>query len=314
MNLFPIPEIDARFVDIGDLPTGFAPYSFKRLFIREFTVAEMKLIYQGQHSRTRPFESTLRALQRCVTVPVHDLTDGDLEYVMAWLRLHSYPKAPMQVSWTCRQRNLEFKDRSFYTGPKLSAKEMELKGIKLVSCDTNNVNIVRRYGTKIETLKSDDLTIPYADIDFARTSTMADFMELLEEHPEMRHIAECARWLKAGDTLADKIELLEQSDMDLYERILECRERYKHGIVDYMELDCRSCRYKWTHDNRPRLLSFFADNTEEDLFKIQYTLLSEFGQQFSPDMPAKMLLFNYSSLAKDKQAAAERKSGFTPLG
>ena len=315
MELFALPEVDARFSDIGDLPTGFSPYEFKRMYVREFSIAELKLIFQGQHSRIRPFESTLRAVQMCCSVPVTELTDGDFEYLMAWLRLHSYPKAPLQVSWTCRQQNMIYPDRSFYRGAKLTEREMKVKNISYEVCNTNNVNIVHRFGTKIETLNSNDLTIVYDDIGFARTSTMSDFLELVAEDPSIRHFAECARWVKAGTTLADKIEILEQQDnMDLYERILECRERYRHGIVDYMELDCRECDFKWSHNNRPRLLSFFADNTEEDMFKIQYTLLSEFGHQYNPNMPAKMLLFNYSNLAKDKQAAAERRSGFKPLG
>lgn len=81
-----------------------------------------------------------------------------------------------------------------------------------------------------------------------------------------------------------------------------------------MQLRCRVCDHRWEHKTTPRLLSFFADNTEEDLFKIQYNLLSEFGLQPDMNMPAKLFLFNYSNLAKDRRDAAERRGGFKPLG
>lgn len=315
-NVFKTPEIDTRFVDIGDLPTGFAPYAFDRLYVREFTISELKLLHQGMHSRVRPIEHTLRAVQQCVTVPVMELTDGDLEFVMTWLRIHSYPRAPLQVSWKCRQINVvDKKSRDFYKGPPLSDKDMQRRGLEHETCNVNNVNIVQKYGTSIHTLESDNLHITYEGVDFPRTSTLSDFFTWVDEDPEMRHILEVARWVKEGTTLKDKLEALcDSPDMELYENIDKCRREYKHGVEDSMELKCRECDYTWTHHSTPKLLSFYADNTEEDLFRIQYNLLSEFGHQYNPNMPAKLLLFNYSSLAKDRQDAAERRGGFSPLG
>lgn len=315
MELYPLPEVDARYVDIGDLPTGFAPYEFKRLYVREFSVAELKLLYQGMHSRVRPIEHTFRAIQRCISVPVLDLTDGDLEFVMAWLRLHSYPKAPLQVSWTCRQYNYVYKDRNFYEGPPISPHEAKRLGLVEECCNTNNVNIVNKFGTRLHTLDSDDLHVEYDDLAMPTARTLSDFFELVEEEPHLRHMLECARWVKQGSTLKQKLSRLNKHpDMVMYENILECMKRYRCGVEDYMELKCRVCEYTWTHENTPKMLSFFADNTEEDIFKIQYSLMSEFGHQWDPDIPAKMLLFNYSSLAKDKQRAAEKRSGFKSMG
>lgn len=308
-------NLDARYVDIGDLPTGFAPYEFERIYLREFSVAELKLLFVGMHSRVRPIEHIIRAVQLCCSVPVEELTDGDFEFVLAWLRLHSYPKAPLQVSWKCTETNVVEKvDRLFYKGPRLTDREMALKGLEVEVCNTKNVTIVRNYGTNILTLDSDMLHIPYPDIDFPRTRTLPEFFETLEEKPELRHMLECARWVKKGNTLKAKLIYLQsRTDNDLYERILECRSTFRHGIEERMVLKCRVCEYEWTHYSTPKILSFFADNTEEDLFKIHYSLLAEFGQPHDPNMPAKLFLFNYSSLAKDKQDAAERRNGYTPI-
>lgn len=309
-------ELDARFVDIGDLPTGFSPYSFKKLYLREFSLSELKLLYVGMHSKVKPVDHIIRAIQLCCSIDVRQLTDGDFEFVLAWLRMHSYPKAPLLVNWTCREHNLVFKaDRTFYRGPPLSDTDMALKNIEWEQCNTNNVEIVNQYRTPIVALDDDMLHIPDEDIDFPRVGTLADFHAHIEEVPHEKHMAECCRWVKRGNTFKAKlIYLMSRPDLDLYERILERRKQYHHGILEVMKLRCRVCDHRWEHTTSPRLLTFFADNTEEDIFKIQYNLLAEFGLQPDMNMPAKMFLFNYSSLAKDKQDAAERKNGFKPLG
>jgi len=308
-------ELDPRFVDIGDLPTGFAPYEFKSLFLREFELAELKLLYVGMHSKVKPVDHIIRAIQLCANQDVRQLTDGDFEFVLAWLRLHSYPKAPLLVNWTCRQINLVYKsDRTFYTGEKLSDRDMALKGIEWETCNTNNVEIVNQYRTPVVALDDNKLHIEDPDIDFPRVATLPDFHAHIEEFPHEKHMAECCRWVKRGNSFRAKlIYLMSRPDNDLYERILEARKTYHHGIMEVMKLRCRVCDHRWEHTTTPRLLTFFADNTEEDIFKIQYSMLAEFGLQPDMSMPAKMFLFNYSSLAKDKQDAAERKNGFKPL-
>lgn len=311
-----LPEIDGRFVDIGDLPTGFDHYDFDELYLREFTLTELKLLYVGMHSKTKPLNHIIRAIQMCCNQDITALTDGDFEFVMAWLRKNSYPRAPLLVNWKCMHENIVYKkDRTFYRGPDISEKEMALRDMEKEVCQTNNVEIVNQYRTQVEALDDGDTKLPYDDLDFPRVRTLSDFYVYTQENPHERHMAECCRWLRDGATFAEKLELLYSfEDNEVYERILECKEKYHHGIVEVMNLRCRVCDYKWEHQTAPRLLSFFADNTEEDIFKIQYNLLSEFGMQPDMNMPAKLFLYNYSSLAKDKQRAAETQNGFKPLG
>lgn len=311
-----VPEIDERFVDIGDLPTGFAPYKFKEMYVREFTLAELKLLYIGMHSKQRPLQHIIRAIQMCCTAPIAELTDGDFEFLMARLRKSSYPKAPLQVNWTCRHTNIVYKDnRTFYRGPPIDARQMALGNMEYEQCNTNNVETVTAYRTQIESLDDDDLVIKDTRFDFPRVATLGDYHAHIEEAPHEKHLAECARWIRRGKTFRDKfVYLMSRPDLDLYQDILEVRKKYYHGIVEEMQLRCRVCDHRWTHNAAPRLLSFFADNSEEDIFKIMYNLLSEFGMQPDMKMPAKLVLFTYSHWAKDRQEAANRKGGFKPLG
>ena len=307
---------DHRFIDIGDLPTGFGPYTetgkFKRLMCRPFCVRELSLLYMGQKGGADGLEHVIRAVNMAVSCDVRHLTDGDFEYVMMWLRLNSYPQAPSLVTWICKRLTvIETEGRAFYTASdalKLSTQDLKLKGLVREVCNAENNEIVHNANTIIHTFEDDDIEMVYDDLDFPRISTLLEFHQLREESPELELTASMARWIKEGDTLKEKIVLFESApDLNQYRRILECKVRYKHGISEDMKLRCRTCGNNVEHSATPDPLTFFADNSEQNILDIQYTLLSEFGLQPSDDMPAKTLLYHHSCLAKDKQAEEENR-------
>lgn len=306
---------DCRYVDMGDLPTGFGPYrklGVSKLFIRPFCVRELSLLTMGANMGEQGVGHILRAVDMAISCDVHILTDGDFEYVMAWLRLNSYPKAPSLVRWNCKRTNvIESIGRAFYTKPdafSFSARELKVRGLEYEVCNATNNEIVHNVTTQINTFDDDDLEMEYDDLDFPRMSTMVELRTMLADQPELEHHARMARWVKEGLTLRDKMRILEdQEGFDMYSRIQECLKRYKHGIVENMRLRCRTCGNEVDHTSTPNMLTFFANNTEKDILDIQYTLLSELKLQPSDDMPAKTLLYHHSCLAKDKQAEEERR-------
>lgn len=310
------PEIynDHRYVDIGDLPTGFGPYSHlgvSKLYARPFAVRELSLLHMGSRASHNGIDHIIRAVDMSISCDAHILTDGDFEYVMMWLRMNSYPKAPSLVRWECRKINMvESVGKAFYTGPDvdtMTKREMYIKGLELEVCDTENNEIVHNARTIVHTLEDDDLVVEYNDLDFPRVATLPEFLSLVEEQPEAEYHARMARWVKEGSTLAEKMRILEeQPDFDMYMRIKECEKRYKHGISEAMNLKCRVCDNRISHSARPDPLTFFADNSEKDILDIQYTLLSELKLPPDDNMPAKTLLYHHSCLAKDKQEEAER--------
>lgn len=306
---------DYRYVDMGDLPTGFGPYvkhGIKKLYIRPFCVRELSLLNMGANLGNRGVGHIIRAVDMAISCDVNVLTDGDFEYVMAWLRLNSYPKAPSLVKWRCKKVNvIESIGRAFYTKPdafRMSPNEMKARGLEYETCDAHNNEIVHNVQTKINTFDDDDLTMGYEELDFPRVGTLVELFSLLDEHPELAHHARMARWVKEGSTLREKMSILEnQSDFDMYSKINECIKRYRHGIEEGMSLRCRTCGNTVEHTSKPNILTFFADNTEKDILDIQYSLLAELKLQPNDDMPAKTLLYHHSCLAKDKQAEEERK-------
>lgn len=306
-----IPELNQQFVHIGNVLTNYEPYDFNEIMVREFNVSELKLIHLSMHSRSRPIMHLLRAIQFCCSVDVMKLTDGDFEFIMAYIRKMSYPSAPLLVHWDCNKVNVVKKtDRTFYTGPKLTEREMELQGYEYEKCDTKNVEIVNQHRQELILLDDDNFTVTEEGVDFAYVGTLPDYYDYVEEHPEDELLAKCARWVREGDTFAEKLEILSnQPDLELFERIQFCMKKYEHGVVNSMNLRCRVCDDRWSHTTRPDWMSFFADNSEDDIYRIIYTLASEFGVNYDPNSPAKLLLHQYSSLAKDKQDAAQKAAG-----
>lgn len=306
---------DYRYVDMGDLPTGFGPYrgqGVSKMYIRPFCVRELSLLTMGSSMGEQGVGHILRAVDMAISCDATILTDGDFEYIMAWLRLNSYPKAPSLVRWRCKRTNvIESDGRAFYTKPDaflLSQRELKMRGLEYEVCNASNNEIVHNVKTVINTFDDDDLVMEYDDLDFPRMNTMVEMRTMLDEQPELEHHARMARWVRAGLTLRDKMAILEnQEDFDMYSRIQECIKRYAHGIMEKMRLRCRTCGNEVDHTALPNMLTFFANNTEKDILDIQYTLLSELKLQPNDDMPAKTLLYHHSCLAKDKQAEEERR-------
>lgn len=305
---------DHRFVDMGDLPTGFGPYlqhNVSAIYVRPFCVRELSLLNMGSSLGHSGIGHIIRAVDMAISCDVNMLTDGDFEYIMAWLRLNSYPKAPSLVQWTCKKVNVvEKKGRAFRTEPQLqsmSVRDLARLGLEFEVCNAQNNEIVHNVASDIETFDDSDLTMVYEDLDFPRVGTMVELYSLLKTDPEAEHHAKYARWVKAGDTLKQKMQILtEQKTFDQYNRISECMQRYAHGIKESMQLRCRTCGNKVPYVAKPNVLTFFADNSEKDILDIQYSLLAELKMQPNDDMPAKSLLYHHSCLAKDKQAEEER--------
>lgn len=318
MNKHGVPaEIyaDYRYMDIGDLPTGFGPYrelGFSKLYARPLTVREMVVLNTGMTLGANGIGHIFRAVDMAISCDVNLLTDGDFSYVSAWLRMHSYPKAPALVRWTCTRTNIVHKEgRAFYTEPDayhLTKNELIVRGLEKEVCNAPNTEIVHNVESVINMFDDDDLVMEYDDLDFPRIGTRVELAELLDEKPELEHHAQTARWIKAGDTLAEKMEILSESkDFDQYSRILECIARYKHGVEEKMVLRCRTCDNTVKHNATFNPLTFFANNSEKDILDIQYSLLAELNLQPDDNMPAKTLLYHHACLAKDKQAEEERK-------
>lgn len=291
-------EYDSRFADIGQLPSRFVPYSsrylrdkcFDKLLIRPLTINELKLISLAV--TTKDIRNLVRAVGLVINQPVEALTVGDFFYIMMWLRVKSYTKSPVIVNWTCNAdyltelREVDVpvtnQDNDLDLGIGQEPMGETVKTIKqqrefiytpyddddvdmMVSmgllrrhtCSYVNTESIRAADLEIVSLE-DDADLP-ADLDFPRVDLLYESsMFDLNKNPEYTKILPVAKWVAMGNSLADKLDILDsQNDLSLFDSALYASEHCAHGIRETVSLTCASCGTKYRHVLDLNPLTFF---------------------------------------------------------
>lgn len=309
---------DPRFKFIGDLPSGSFVYDWRELYIRPFDVIELPLLSLGAHARYNGVTHLLRAVDIVINQNVRELTDGDFEFILGWLRKFSFPATPLVVSYHCDNPIFTLPSGAVYfdeENPKPDYKKQRELKLKATKCDTRNNEIVHNVRMQIDAL-DDDWTNDDPELDLPRMATYSDYYEHIQSNPEYRLIGMVARHLKAGNTYREKLALIEQDGspqeriraLDLYERAYAFMERSKHGIYETMTLRCRSCENKVPYTAYPNYRTFFPESSEKEISDVQYNLMSRFHTQPNDRMPAMKLLYHHSCLVRDIKEEEQRRS------
>lgn len=96
----PLSLSDPRYVNIGgSLPSQLIFYPFTHISIRPFSLAEYKKLAQA--NTLNSVEMVLETVNACIDKDVRLLTEGDLSFLMFWLRINSYKKMPYTYKVTC---------------------------------------------------------------------------------------------------------------------------------------------------------------------------------------------------------------------
>lgn len=253
---------DSTYQNIGNLPSNFFPYDYKELYIRPFTVKELRLVSKA--AMLKDISHLLRAVDLVTTQDAGNLSVGDFYYVLMWLRIHSMPKTPYVVEWHCDEGIITNKT----TGQQILNDETfavpeDEENWDVVACDAHNSEVIHMTNVEIITLDEenfDDTTIPKGgpiEFDFPRARNIQDMQEALK-NPELKLIVGAAQWVKAGDTLEDKIKILEsQTDLQAFDDAAVLNETIVHGIKETTTLTCRNCVKKTPHALILDALSFF---------------------------------------------------------
>lgn len=300
---------DPRFKFIGDLPSGCFAYEWRELYIRPFDVVELPLLSLGAHARYNGISHLLRAVDIVINQVVTDLTDGDFEFVLGWLRKFSFPSTPLVVQWDCNNRVYAYPEGALYLDeadpiPDYK-KQRELK-LKAINCGTKNTEIVHNVQTLIDTLDEEWVNTD-PDIDLPRMATYSDYYEHIQAHPEYKLLGMVARYIRAGSTYSEKLAIVEQ-DMDLYERAYAVMARSKHGIRESMTLRCRSCDNRVPYSSGPSYRTFFPESSEQEISDVQYNLMSRFHTQPNDRMSSLKLLYHHSCLVRDVKEEEQRRN------
>jgi hypothetical protein len=245
---------DGRYVLLDPIPTSYRFYAFKQLWIRPFSTSEAKLIYMAKKSGNLTY--LISAVAACLSEDVFSLKIQDFEYCLYWLRLNSYPKKPFKVEWTCD--NVP----AFLTSGLVSAEE-PVPNEEGAECGYKNLSTLGMTSLIIDTFP-DEISAPET-IDLPSMSLFEDVWSVNQRLSECRkqilngtstlteeeimdiegaaYIVGLAQWIKDGETLKDKIYILEgQPDFTLQDGIEELlSELTDFGVAEYVNVTCQKC-------------------------------------------------------------------------
>lgn len=227
---------DARFADIGNLPSNFIPYNgeFTKLNIRQILLSELKLLSRA--AATNDISSTIKAINMTIDVDINRLTIGDFFYVLMWHKLHSFPKSPVTVNWLCAATLHLDADGNIIT-------DQTITPAKIEPCNQANTQIIHQTDIDIISFEDGYEGIP-ANFDYPRVSMLAEYYELAKD-PDFSELLDNVRWIREGATLAKKFEYLETlPNLDLYSEAEEINKATLHGVSQYVHLKCARCEGK----------------------------------------------------------------------
>lgn len=251
---------DARFVDIGNLPSNFYPYTYGKLFIRPFTLKELMLVSRSVVEKD--ITHLIRAVDVCITEDVKDLTIGDFYYILLWLKTYSSPKQPKIVSWDCNETL--FVDKETGEGiPNDNFVIPEGKSVddyNQVDCGTANSEIIHMSTVEIVQLPEEEWEGLPEGFDFPRVGILPEIYEIRGDavrNAELNFIIPSAQWIK-GNTFKEKLSILEaQPDLNMFEEAKAIDDTVVHGIKEQCILKCRRCRAESQYIVTLDALSFF---------------------------------------------------------
>lgn len=303
--------MDRRYLGIGDLPSnGNVPYPFDEICVRPLEVGDLTPLYTSITQTS--IRNLIRVLQYCVSEDLQQLTDGDLFYTLAWIRLYSYPKSSVTVTWMCKESVILNRLKKIQLNPrfkKFSTQQLKDKGLHVGDCGTKNTIPLSNVSIKQIRLP-EDAELPEI-LDYPRVSTLIEYDEKYADDPELNEIADCARWIKDGDTLPEKInnleKLIRKKGLDLINQIKAIKKNFYHGVKDVYVLDCHRCDTKTRVENVPSILKFFNTTSEESVLNMQYNLANAINFPVGEDIPAKKLLYWHSCYEKDLIEKEEKR-------
>lgn len=238
-----------------ELPSRYIPYNFKTVTLLPFS--PMCIPPMSRSVENDDLQPLLDAVDRCIDVDVNQLTEGDFYYVLTMMRLHAFKRNPLVARWTCNggmvfrrmDTNEIWTEEEMNAYVKMWHEAEDREG--MVDPDTIQVEPELCNHHNEENVTDENLIVHYLPdpqekpfqleprLDFPRARLIPEAYELSDDE-EFGPMVRVAKWVRAGDTLIEKIELVSQ-DMDLYEAALEAERTYRHGVTKYVVKTCRAC-------------------------------------------------------------------------
>jgi hypothetical protein len=196
------------------------------------------------------------AVGHCIDRSPFELTVGDFWYLMYWLRINSYPKAPYEIRWTCMEdEHLQAVQKREKTGASLNNVEV-ITRTKITQKNLDAEACLKLIEDAAEMGMS--LSIPTFG-DFVHSSEIrAELNDALSPDDEwMLPFASCLDKTH-GETLIDRFRwLTEEGSPDMMFILEKFMQTSDHGVIEKVNAKCTGCGKSTELPMSVDLLSFF---------------------------------------------------------
>lgn len=296
---------DSSYRDLGELPSRFKYYDFKRVLSRPFTIDDMLTLSVGINLKSIGYLA--RLIEVTTDVDPLDLIDQDFIYMLGWHRVYSFPKAPTTVKWTCN--NSYYVD---HTGKELDSRLMQnlsesykkRRGIKLEHCGSGRIYIAHQAKVKT-TLIDKNFELPEG-IAFPTIRTLVE----LDESPDYDNLGELAhllRWIKGGETIADKYDIVKSAGgAELLSKARLLKSKFHFGLRETAPIECLNCGHKSVVDREVEAFNVLPNNTEKSILTMLDNVMQSNNTLVPYNTSSKAFLFLHSSLVKRHKEAEQK--------
>lgn len=272
-----VTSFPSNYLVLRGVPSNFIPYSFNRLAVRSFHWHELVILHKIR--MTKDMELLVNLINSCIDVDAGELILEDFEFLMHYLKINSFPKSPLGVTWDCKY------------------------------CGHNNFHRVLTTKTEINEIPK-GYTLP-DNIDYPRMKHYVQLEEESIDNPERKELLDIAIWV-AGDELKEKIELLNlQTNIELYNKIKKVKAELQFGVQQSTNVACMKCDKPRTIIIKLPMMEFFSNYSAQDLYTIEWRLAQHCNLQATPNNDAVQVLAWYN-LLRDEQMKKKNKSGSSP--
>lgn len=258
----------------GLVSSGF-PYGGRNwMMIRPLEWDEVEIIAQG--SEQDSVQLTMRAVDRCIDIPVEMLTIPDFYQVLYWLRVQSYPDLPFTMGWECDEPvpgqgpevYCGYENTSPLGHTNLVATELVELGFEDGMMDPRldwprtyllpEIHALQRrsaYESALEVaeIALRDATLSpeqrrQANTEYVllqnRKRKSENYLQKVCNTPDILtpELTQVLRWVKAGTTFAQKRDYMRSTgNLDLHQKALHMERNFDFGIHESVNVNCGKC-------------------------------------------------------------------------
>lgn len=239
-----------------NLPSRTVPYKVKEFNMEWFKPRQLMLLSKAVHLSS--IEPVIEAMSQVVSgIDLNDVTVGDFFYMLTLQRLNCFKDRPLNAEWQCGAAVFLRMDGNERYSPAdidelvqryTDASEED----RLTMENPDDISLeadVCGYANYVPVTLDDFRTIKLGeevmdeDIDFPRVRTLASYLTM-QKDADKAMIADACQYVKAGDSLEQKLQiLLDSDDMDFFGRLNDASAKFVHGISREIYKTCADCRH-----------------------------------------------------------------------